>query len=236
MRNRLTSLLLIVSFFVYSQEDINIDFETEKDTIEYIKKTDISEVRNFSSDLKEKYAGKDFSYKENISKKEEDSSPIISGILQFLVFFMSKIFPFILGGFIIFVILKALVGFDIRFWKSQKSSNKTVEKLIYGDEDIHEVDLNSLLQKAITNKNYRLAIRYYYLTSLKGLSNKKIIEYHKDKTNSEYINEIENSEMKNNFSYLSYIYSYVWYGDFPINEDSFSSVQNKYQSFLKSML
>ncbi|MDD7914045.1 hypothetical protein [Polaribacter ponticola] len=236
MRNRLTSLLLLVCFFVYSQEDLNIDLETEKDTIEYIKNTEISEVRNFSSDLQEKYAGKDFVYKEDTSNKEEDSAPISSGFIQFLVFFMSKIFPFLLGGFIIFVILKALVGFDIRFWKSQKSTNKTTEKLIYEDEDIHEVDLDTLLQKAIVNKNYRLAIRYYYLTSLKGLSNKKIIEYHKDKTNSEYINEIENSELKTNFSYLSYIYSYVWYGDFPINEDNFSSVQNKYQTFLNSML
>ena len=148
---------------------------------------------------------------------------------------MTTIFPFLLGGFIIFVIVKVMLGSDIRFWKSSPASTKIKEKLIYEDEDIHEVDLASLLQQAIDNQNYRLAIRYYYLTSLKGLSNKKIIEYHKDKTNSEYLFEIENPAMRTQFSYLSYVYSYVWYGEFPVDETNFKTAQNKYQSFINSM-
>jgi hypothetical protein len=81
-----------------------------------------------------------------------------------------------------------------------------------------------------------LAIRYYYLTSLKGLSTKEIIEYHKDKTNSEYLFEIENTTIRKEFSYLSYIYSYVWYGEFHVNEASFTIAQNKYQSFLNRLV
>ena len=39
--------------------------------------------------------------------------------------------------------------------------------LIYEDEDIHETDLDALLNQALNHKDYRLAIRYYYLSILK---------------------------------------------------------------------
>ena len=117
----------------------------------------------------------------------------------------------------------------------KKSKKKVVKKLIYEDEDIHETDIDGFLQKAINEKEYRLAIRYYYLSVLKILSDKKLIDYHKDKTNSEYLLEIENSQTRTDFSYLSYVYSYVWYGDFPINETNFKLVENKYQSFKKAL-
>jgi hypothetical protein len=220
---------------MYSQDDMNTIVESKSDSIVYNKNTNISEERSLSTDLKEKYTGKDFVYKEDASVENKKSKPIDTGFLEFLIFFMSKIFPFLLGGFIIFVILKTVVGFDVRFWKPSKSIKKTAEKLIYEDEDIHEVDLESLLKQAIDNQNFRLAIRYYYLTSLKGLSTKKVIDYHKDKTNSEYLFEIENTEIRSHFSYLSYVYTYVWYGEFPLDQQSFETAQNKYQSFIKNI-
>jgi hypothetical protein len=149
---------------------------------------------------------------------------------------MQSIFPFLLGGFIIFLILKAVLGFDAKFWKPSKKSRKLSDKLVYEDEDLHELHLEALLESALQQKNFRLAIRYYYLMVLKGLSSKKIIAYHKDKTNSEYLFEIENSVVKNQFSYLSYVYSYVWYGEFTVDEKSFKRAQDKYQSFLNTLV
>ena len=86
------------------------------------------------------------------------------------------------------------------------------------------------------NKDFRLAVRYYYLQVLKDLSNKKIIDYHKDKTNTEYLFEIDNKALRDQFSHLSYIYAYVWYGEFLLDENSFKKAQNKYQSFLKQWI
>jgi hypothetical protein len=237
MKKIVASLLFLVCFFVNAQESSDNDFlEIEQDSIVYNKNTDITEQRTFKTDLKDKYSGKDFEYKENAPQKKKKTSNSSSGLFSFLAFFMTSIFPFLLGGFIIFVILKTMLGIDARFWKKTKDSKKLSEKLIYEDEDIHELNLETLLQQAIDNKDFRLAIRYYYLTTLKGLSNKELIDYHKDKTNSEYLFEIENKEMRTNFSYLSYVYSYVWYGEFPVDENSFKVAENKYQSFLKSIV
>ena len=140
-----------------------------------------------------------------------------------------------MGAIIIFIILKIFLGTETNFWNFKKSKNKVAKKLIYEDEDIHETDIDGLLLSAIQNKEYRLAIRYYYLSVLKILSDKKLIDYHKDKTNSEYLLEIENSQTRTDFSYLSYVYSYVWYGDFPIDETNFKLAENKYQSFKKAL-
>jgi len=237
MKKRLASLLFLLTFFVNAQEAItnNKNIIVKGDSIVYQKDTNISEARSLSPKLSEKYNDKDFTYKENVPIKKKEKSNASLGFLEGFAFFMTTLFPFLLGGFIIFVIVKVLLGSDVLFWKNTKSSTKISEKLIYEDEDIHEVDLASLLQQAIENQNFRLAIRYYYLTSLKGLSNKKIIDYHKDKTNSEYLFEIENPSMRTQFSYLSYVYSYVWYGEFPVDETNFKVAQNKYQSFIKSM-
>ncbi|MGK0449122.1 MAG: hypothetical protein ACJA2M_002925, partial [Polaribacter sp.] len=68
------------------------------------------------------------------------------------------------------------------------------------------------------------------------LSAKKLIDYHKDKTNSEYLFEIEDTAMRSKFSYLSYVYTYVWYGEFSVDEQSFKAAQNKYQSFINRIL
>lgn len=237
MKKSLASLLFLLTFFVNAQENFSKDtLEFQKDSIIYDKNTNISEPRTFTTDLKEKYSGKDFEYKENEPVKKKEKSNNNSPILSFFAFFMTSIFPFLLGGFVIFVILKTMLGIDARFWKKTNNAKHLSDKLIYEDEDIHELNLDGLLQQAIENKDFRLAIRYYYLTTLKGLSNKELIDYHKDKTNSEYLFEIENKEMRTHFSYLSYVYSYVWYGEFPVDENSFKVAQNKYQSFLKSIV
>ena len=241
MKKIIASLLFLISFLVNAQESLNTDaIEIKEDSIVYQKNTNIAEARAFKTDLKEKYSGKDFEYKDNTPVKkeveEESTDNSSAAILSFFAYFMTSIFPFLLGGFVIFVILKTVLGIDARFWKKTPKTSKLSKKLIYEDEDIHEINLDALLQQAIENKDFRLAIRYYYLSILKGLTNKEIIDYHKDKTNSEYLFEIENKELRTNFSYLSYVYTYVWYGEFPVDENSFKIAQNKYQSFLKSIL
>ncbi|MEO9569905.1 MAG: hypothetical protein ABJH82_07500 [Polaribacter sp.] len=208
----------------------------EENTIHYNENVDVIEQRSFKEDLKKKYTDKDFIYTEEEIKEEKASNPVNPAFAQAILFFISKIFPFLLGGIIIFIILKTFLGTENNFWKFKKSSKKKIaEKLIYEDEDIHETDIDGLLLQAINNKEYRLAIRYYYLSVLKTLSNSKLIDYHKDKTNSEYLFEIENEKTRANFSYLSYVYSYVWYGDFPIDETNFKLAEKKYQSFKNSL-
>lgn len=253
MKKILIMLLFCGSLFVQAQKSTQIDTvnfqedlkdiiqektDTQKDTIIYNKSTAISTERVFVDDIKKKYNTKEFEYKEDTSVKKEKkpSKPSNFSFLSFFSGFMTTIFPFLLGAFVIFVILKSVLGIDANFWKSKNKARVQAKQLVFEEKDINDIDLDELLQKAIHQNDYRLAIRYYYLITLKKLANKKLIEYHKDKTNSEYLFEIENSQTKNHFAYLSYVYSYVWYGEFPIDQNSFKIAQNKYQSFLNSLI
>ena len=144
--------------------------------------------------------------------------------------------PWFIGAIVLYIILRTVFDLDVNFWKKKSNSKKVAKKLIYEDDDIHEVDLNKLLKEALENQNYRLAVRYYYLLILRGLSSKKMIDYHKDKTNAEYLFEIQEEKLRTQFSTLSYIYTYVWYGEFPVDENSFKKAEKQYQSFLTKLV
>jgi hypothetical protein len=92
-----------------------------------------------------------------------------------------------------------------------------------------------LIGEAERDGNYRLAIRYYYLWLLKSLTNAEIIAYDVEKTNSDYFNEIASKPLKDEFSYTSYLYNYIWYGEFDVNEQQFTKAKTAFVKFLNSV-
>ncbi|WP_299016844.1 hypothetical protein [uncultured Polaribacter sp.] len=222
------------SLLSYAQYEIEVldSVPAIKDTTNYVKSLDYTLLRKFDENFKERYADDDFIYKEEKEEKpKKSSSPTDFSFLKGIFSFLQTIFPFLLGGFVIFLILKLVLGAELGLFNFNKGKKKVAEKLIYEEDDIHDVDLESLLKKAIAAENYRLAIRYAYLIVLKELSTYKLIDYHKDKTNTEYKFELEKGKIREDFSYLAYVYTYVWYGEFPISKEEFAKVQTKFSSF-----
>ncbi|MDO6596645.1 DUF4129 domain-containing protein [Oceanihabitans sp. 2_MG-2023] len=240
MKKHVLFFMLLISIFGYSQEYDEDYTQVKNDPIVQNKSTNFEEKRAFKSDLKEKYNDKDFIYIDDLKKPEpkvipENSTSNNFGFLAAFGSFMSYIFPFLLGLVIVLIVLKTFFGTDIAFWNFNKNSNKTAEKLVYEEENIHEADFSKLLEKAILNSDFRLATRYYYLSLLKRLTDNNAIDYHKDKTNTEYVFEIENKQIRKQFADVSYIYNYVWYGEFPIDALTFKTVEKKYKSIFNSM-
>ncbi|EAQ41480.1 hypothetical protein [Polaribacter sp. MED152] len=229
MKNLIASLLLLLCFnsFGFNQPDttdLNSNHVVGLNTYQ----------RELPKNLKEKYNDDDFIYKEK-KEKPKKSSNINSAFLDGFIIFMKFIFPFLLGIFIVYIILKTVLNIDIRFWKKQNNATNTVQKLEFDNDDIHELDIDSLLNTALNNNDYRLATRYYYLKLLKYLSDLNHIDYQIEKTNSDYLLEIKKDEIIPDFSYLSYIYAHIWYGKFAIDAIGFKNVESKYQSFFKKL-
>jgi hypothetical protein len=114
-----------------------------------------------------------------------------------------------------------------------KTEDKAIDGFSYVEANIEQVDFDKLINKSLKEHNYRLATRYMYLKSLKSLATKKTIEWHFDKTNSDYLNEIKDSNIKALFKRVSYIYDYVWYGEFPIDEASFNKNKADFNQLIK---
>ncbi|MDN3551835.1 hypothetical protein [Mucilaginibacter aquaedulcis] len=102
-------------------------------------------------------------------------------------------------------------------------------------EDIHDIDFDSETEKAITQHNYRLAVRLLYLKCLKQLSDADLIKWQIDKTNNAYINELTDSEKRQFFKTLTLQFEYIWYGEFPIDAPVFKKISTLFQDFNKSI-
>lgn len=155
---------------------------------------------------------------------------LFSGVLKnkYSSGFLRYVIIFIVLGLVVFTVIK-LIGLDINiFTRKSKSIDVPYNESL---ENIHEIDFNEEIDKAITNGNYRLAVRLLYLRSLKLLNDKELINWQPEKTNQNYINEIVDPERKGQFTALTRQFEYIWYGEFFIDKESFVVVKVSFERF-----
>lgn len=203
------------------------------------------EVSYFKDSIKERYNGSDFNYDIN----DTGGVNLIQGIFRKFFRWLGDLFgididfidyktlEYIVYGLLAFGAIYLLIKFLLQSPISSvfKTEEQTIENFQYVEEDITEVNFDSLIKKALKVANYRLATRYLYLASLKKLTNKNVIDWHYDKTNNDYLNEITDDTIKTYFKRISYIYDYVWYGEFSIDEIAFHKNQEDFNNLNKAL-
>ena len=142
---------------------------------------------------------------------------------------VTKIIFFLLAGIFIGFILYKLF-FTEGFFQRQRARSNVVA-LAPQEELNNGTDYNKLIAQAIGNKNYRLGVRYLYLQTLQKLMIVGLIQFATDKTNYQYLRELESKPCKNEFVLLTISYEYIWYGEFSIDETQFSRIQNDFKQF-----
>lgn len=113
--------------------------------------------------------------------------------------------------------------------KLTRNSDTPNVDLTEEEELIYRKNLQELIQDAVQNQNYRLAIRYYYLLVLKNLKNRKLVDYQFQKTNTEYIQELQNQSFSKEFEAITRYYDFIWYGDFQLNESVFNKIKLQFE-------
>ncbi len=127
------------------------------------------------------------------------------------------------------------------FLKNAGVTNKKVRYTSEGinleniEENIHETDLDKLLKKTLSEGDFMQAIRLLYLTIIKDLSEKKLIDWHKNKTNREYLYELANEEFKKKFEKLTLLFEWAWYGDIKMDEKIYSQLEPKFVEFKNTL-
>jgi large-conductance mechanosensitive channel len=151
-----------------------------------------------------------------------------SGIVKFIF----QVVPYIILAILVFLLIKFFLKVNARNIIQGKQNKPEFE---FTDEEhiIKNEDINALITRAIEQNNYRLAIRYYYLLALKELSDHNVIKWEQDKTNADYINEIENKTLQTNFKQATKIYDYVWYGEFTVDAIKFESLKKPFNQLSK---
>ncbi|WET03782.1 DUF4129 domain-containing protein [Flavobacterium sp. YJ01] len=222
-----------VSGIKFSEKDIQIDASE-------------IEAKHFDKNFKKKYTGSDFIYEYQTPEKnwwdlfKEWLAKLFANLFHFesaqtslnFVVILFRIIAILVVIIVVYFIAKNISNQEGK-WIFGKSDKKTI---FYSDaeKNIHLLDFEKLIKESIQNGEKRAAIRYYYLWLLKVMAQHNYIEWDIEKTNSDYLYELQQTAHKEEFTYLSYLYNYIWYGEFEIDDIRFNSTENRFKQALKT--
>ena len=137
-----------------------------------------------------------------------------------------------IASVVVYVTLK-LMGVNFSGLYRKKNNNEIPYETL--GENIHVIDFTESIAEAITQKNYRLAVRLYYLKALKELTDREMIDWRINKTNRSYVYELNSPTLRPDFEQITRQFEYAWYGDFPVDEAQFLSIKNQFLTFSNSI-
>lgn len=132
------------------------------------------------------------------------------------------------GKVVVYVlIISAIVFFVLKILKVSpnqliKKSSTTIPFNVQ-EEDIHAISFDQQIQLALDSKNFKLAVRLTYLSTLKHLSDIEKIHWEPGKSNHDYCYELGEGKIRVNFEKLSSIFEVCWYGGFDVTKSSFNN-------------
>lgn len=149
---------------------------------------------------------------------------------QSFVYFLTQILPYI----IVIGVLIFIVWLFIKLNPGQNVLAKAEKNQLYfskEEELVKTKDVAKLKEEALLNKNYRLAVRYWYLQTLQRLDQLAIIHYEFEKTNADYLKELKSSSFSEAFQHSTNYYNHAWYGGFEVNELQFQKINRLFTQF-----
>lgn len=137
---------------------------------------------------------------------------------------------------LIVIIICCFVGVIIMYLASNRIGLFRRSQKIAQDEDpdealpenIFEINYGREIEKAQAAGNYRLAVRLHFLQLLRTLSDKHIIQYTPERTNFDYLLQLQKSNWYQDFFRLTRHYEYIWYGQFAIDQYRYEQISQDF--------
>jgi len=172
-------------------------------------------------------------YNEQPEKEDKFTEPTIPEVAADSGFTILKILGFLLiAGVLIFVLVHL---FGSGLFAKNKVPSTFINQLTELDESPMESDLERYLREALARRDFKLAIRIYYLMILKSLNDAEVITWKKEKTNMDYMRELRQHPNYEALSNNTYIFEYVWYGEKDIHEPQFNTLSKPFIQLLHQM-
>jgi hypothetical protein len=138
------------------------------------------------------------------------------------------------------IVLSILIYFLVRYLinlqgtgTSKEEFKITVNSLQEAEENPMESDLEKLIAKLIAEEKFREATRAYFLFLLQQLFAQKQIEWHKRKTNFDYLREVNGKEFYDSFKQLTQYFELVWYGGEAVTKQQFIATEPEFLNLVK---
>lgn len=197
---------------------------TQQDAVD-IKKVSRKRIEELKSDDDYWYANQE----PEKEKQPQSTSSSNNGILN-QSWFLNLLWIIILCSFI-GVVVWYLASSNISLFRRAPKRILDDESGEEIEEDIHLLNYEKEIQKAVAAANYRLAVRLWYLRTLKELADRNVIEYRHEKTNSDYLLSLFNSRYYRDFFRLTRNFEYTWYGQFPLSAEGYEMMRTDFANF-----
>lgn len=133
--------------------------------------------------------------------------------------------------FFLFVIYRLIVVNNL-FLFSSRNTKANFEGEI---SDIEDDNLDARIQHAVNANDHRHAVRFMYLKALQILNDRQWIRYHADATNYSYVNQMSGRKQAKEFTFLTQVYDYVWYGEFALTAEQFDLIYKNFSNFYNAV-
>ncbi|MEL6975210.1 MAG: hypothetical protein AAGL29_07420 [Bacteroidota bacterium] len=212
--------------------------DTDTVSIKYDTHSTVSEKAFSEENLAKKYTGDEFDYEVTtgqsqnlllrflnwLSRKLNNTfgiqlSPNTLEFLQYTIYVL-------MGLLVLYLLVRFIVNENFGSIFTKKAN--PILDIDLAEEHIEDLDLDALLRDALKQKDYRLAVRFQFLKVLKSLSQRQIIDWHFEKTNSDYSREINENRLKTGFDEASYLYENIWYGEQWIDANLYEKTQHRF--------
>jgi hypothetical protein len=199
------------------------------DSLQYRNLPDTA-MKKLKTDDQFWYANYEFEKKKKEEQvKEDDNLPLIERDI-----FQKILWMVIIGAFVAVIILYLANSNVNLFRKSQQKITEDDEG--YAETDnIFEINYQREIDKAISSGSYRIAIRLMFLRLLKNLSDKNIIHYKQDRTNFDYLLQLQTTKYYQDFFRLIRFYEYSWYGQVDVDQEKFPAIKNEFENFDRNL-
>ena len=168
---------------------------------------------------------------EAINEQEDNDGYIPVGQRSW---FQTLLWIVIIAGFAGFLFIY-LSGSSMGLFRKKKVKLANAEEEEVNTEDIFAINYQKEIDKAAAQGNHRLAIRLMFLRLLKNMSEKNIIRYTQDKTNLDYLLELQSTNHYKHFFRITRNYEYSWYGKFLVSEDAYNLIRKEFDEFDKEL-
>ena len=141
-------------------------------------------------------------------------------------------------GVVLILVLIVILVIVLVFLFLSKDDDTAIEKDGIDDlapSEIPQSELEWMLKSALASKDFRKAIRIYFIFMIKDLSEKGWISWEKKKTNMLYLREMKGRPLYKEFRDVVSIYEVVWYGKRNVSEADYRSIEPKLKLALDSI-
>ena len=126
-------------------------------------------------------------------------------------------------------LLLRLLRVDVRGVLRGERKRMRTEDLF--EEDLTTADFDARIEAAAAAGDYRRAVRLLYLKALRELADRNLVVWRREKTNHAYVDELRHASLRQPFAELTYLFEYIWYGAFPVDEAAFGRMRRAFARF-----